>query len=73
MVFAVATLVLAVGSRAHISMIGRHLLPVFPVLFVPAAVLARAAPRNAVLVLGTLAIASGWYAGWLPFISGQAI
>jgi Dolichyl-phosphate-mannose-protein mannosyltransferase len=73
LVFAVATLVLAVGSRAHISMIGRHLLPVFPVLLVPAAVLARAAPRNAALVLGTLALTSGWYAGWLPFISGQAI
>ena len=73
LVFAVATLVLAVGSRAHISMIGRHLLPVFPVLLVPAAVLARARPRTIVLVLGTLALASGWYAGWLPFISGQAI
>jgi len=73
MVFAVATLVLAVGSRAHISMIGRHLLPVFPVLLVPAVVLARAAPRNTVLVLATLAISSGWYAGWLPFFSGQAI
>lgn len=71
--FAVATLVLAVGSRAHISMIGRHLLPVFPVLIVPAVVLARAAPRNSVLVLGTLVLASGWYAGWLPFFSGQAI
>ncbi len=73
LVFAIATLILAVGSRAHISMIGRHLLPVFPVLLVPASVLARAAPRNTVLVLGTLALASGWYAGWLPFISGQAI
>src|SRR5205814_4719485 len=44
--FAVATLALAVGSRAHISMIGRHLLPAFPVLFVPAAMLTRASLRN---------------------------
>ena len=73
LVFAVAVLVLAVGSRAHISMIGRHLLPVFPVLIVPAVVLARATTRNVALVLGGLALASGWYAGWLPFISGQGI
>jgi hypothetical protein len=71
--FAFAVLVLAVGSRAHISMLGRHLLPVFPVLIVPAVVLARATTRNAALVLGGLALASGWYAGWLPFISGQGI
>jgi len=71
--FAVATLVLAVGSRAHISMLGRHLLPVFPVLIVPAVVLARATNRTIAIVLGALALSSGWYAGWLPFISGQAI
>jgi hypothetical protein len=72
-VFAAATLLLAVGSRAHISMMGRHLLPAFTVLFVPAAVLARASTRNVIVVLGALALTSGWYAGWLPFISGQAI
>jgi hypothetical protein len=72
-VFAVAMLVLAVGSHAHISMMGRHLLPAFPVLLVPALVLARASSRNVTLVFGALALASGWYAGWLPFISGQAI
>ena len=73
LVFAAVTLVLAVGSRAHISMVGRHLLPVFPVLIVPAVVLARASTRNVAVVLGGLALASGWYAGWLPFISGQGI
>jgi hypothetical protein len=72
-VFAVATLVLAVGSRAHISMIGRHLLPAFPVLLVPAAILARTSVMKSAIVLGVLALCSGWYAGWLPFISGQAI
>lgn len=72
-VFAVATLVLAVGSRAHISMIERHLLPAFTVLLVPAAALSRASTRTLVVVFGALALASGWYAGWLPFISGQAI
>ena len=25
------------------------------------------------VLLGALALISGWYAGWLPFISGQAI
>ncbi|WP_229076380.1 glycosyltransferase family 39 protein [Actinoplanes sp. DH11] len=72
-VYAVATLVLAAGSHAHISMMGRHLLPAFTVLLVPAVALARAANRNVVIVLGFLAVTSGWYAGWLPFISGQAI
>ena len=72
-VFAAATLVLAVGSHAHISMLGRHLLPAFPVLLVAAVALARMSTRNATIVLASLAVLSGWYAGWLPFISGQAI
>jgi hypothetical protein len=71
--FAVATFVLSVGSHAHISMMSRHLLPAFTVLLVPAVVLARASNRNAVILVGTLALLSGWYAGWFPFISGQAI
>ncbi|MEU4562428.1 glycosyltransferase family 39 protein [Actinoplanes sp. NPDC023936] len=72
-VYALATLVLAAGSHAHISMMGRHLLPAFTVLLVPAVALARTPTRNAVILLGSLAVLSGWYAGWLPFISGQAI
>ncbi|MEV6301378.1 glycosyltransferase family 39 protein [Actinoplanes sp. NPDC051861] len=72
-VYAAATLVLAAGSHAHISMMGRHLLPAFTVLLVPAIALARAPNRDLAIVLGTLALLSGWYAGWLPFISGQAI
>ncbi|MEU4423291.1 glycosyltransferase family 39 protein [Actinoplanes sp. NPDC024001] len=72
-VFAAATLVLAAGSHAHISMMGRHLLPAFAVLLVPAIALARARNRDLVIVLGALGLLSGWYAGWLPFISGQAI
>ncbi|GIE85937.1 glycosyltransferase family 39 protein [Actinoplanes regularis] len=72
-VFAAAMLVLATGTSTHISMIGRHLLPAFPVLLVPAALLARASNRDLTIVLGGLALLSGWYAGWLPFISGQAI
>ncbi|MEU4693679.1 glycosyltransferase family 39 protein [Actinoplanes sp. NPDC023714] len=71
--YAVATFVLAVGSHAHISMMSRHLLPAFTVLLVPAVALSRISNRNAVILLGTLALLSGWYAGWLPFISGQAI
>jgi hypothetical protein len=72
-VFAAATLILSVGSHAHISMVARHLLPAFPVLLVPAVALARVPIRDLVIVLAALALLSGWYAGWLPFISGQAI
>ncbi|WIM99588.1 glycosyltransferase family 39 protein [Actinoplanes oblitus] len=72
-VFAAAMLVLATGTSTHISMIGRHLMPAFPVLLIPAMLLARAATRDRIIVLGLLALLSGWYAGWLPFISGQAI
>jgi hypothetical protein len=72
-VFAAATLVLAAGSHAHISMMGRHVLPAFPVLLIPAIALARAPNRDLFVVLGALAMLCGWYGGWLPFISGQAI
>ncbi|WP_436528805.1 glycosyltransferase family 39 protein [Actinoplanes sp. HUAS TT8] len=72
-VYAAATLVLVVGAHAHISMMGRHLLPAFPVLLIPAVALARAKDRDLAIALGALALLSGWYAGWLPFISGQAI
>ncbi|BBH67722.1 membrane protein [Actinoplanes sp. OR16] len=72
-VYALATLVLAAGSHAHISMMSRHLLPAFTVLLVPAVALSKISNRNAGILLVTLAILSGWYAGWLPFISGQAI
>ncbi|GAA2885665.1 membrane protein [Actinoplanes cyaneus] len=72
-VYAAATLILVVGSRAHISMMGRHLLPAFPVLLIPAVALARAKDRDLVILLASMALLSGWYAGWLPFISGQAI
>ncbi|GAA4604331.1 hypothetical protein BJY16_004959 [Actinoplanes octamycinicus] len=72
-VFAAAMLVLATGTSTHISMVGRHLMPAFPVLLIPAILLARTSTRNLVIVLGSLAVLSGWYAGWLPFISGQAI
>jgi Dolichyl-phosphate-mannose-protein mannosyltransferase len=71
--YVAATLVLVAGSHNHISMMGRHLLPAFPVLLVPAIALARARNRDLVILLGSVALLSGWYAGWLPFISGQAI
>ncbi len=72
-VYAAATLILVVGSHAHISMLGRHLLPAFPVLLVPAIALARVRDRDLAIALAGMALLSGWYAGWLPFISGQAI
>ncbi|MEV6350898.1 glycosyltransferase family 39 protein [Actinoplanes sp. NPDC051851] len=72
-VFAAAMLILSTGTSTHISMIGRHLMPAFPVLLVPALLLARARNRDLAVILGALALLSGWYAGWLPFISGQAI
>jgi hypothetical protein len=72
-VFAGVTLVLSIFSHAHMSMLGRHMLPAFPLLLIPALGLARLRNRDLALVLATLALLSGWYAGWLPFISGQAI
>ncbi|HWS37098.1 MAG TPA: glycosyltransferase family 39 protein [Actinoplanes sp.] len=72
-VFAGVTLLLSIGGHAHMSMAGRHLLPAFPVLLVPAIALARFRTRDLSVVLAVLALLSGWYAGWLPFISGQAI
>ncbi|MEU8662503.1 glycosyltransferase family 39 protein [Actinoplanes philippinensis] len=72
-VFAAAMLALATLSHTHMSMAGRHLLPTFPVLLVPAFLLARMSNRDLGIVLGVIALLSGWYAGWLPFISGQAI
>ncbi|WP_307784585.1 glycosyltransferase family 39 protein [Actinoplanes xinjiangensis] len=72
-VFAGAMLVLATLSHTHMSMAGRHLLPAFPVLLIPAFLLARMSNRDLWIVLGAVSLLSGWYAGWLPFISGQAI
>ncbi|WP_232344164.1 glycosyltransferase family 39 protein [Actinoplanes awajinensis] len=72
-VYALAMLIMAIGSRTHMSMMGRHLLPAFPVLLVPAVLMARLSNRDLGIVLGLLALLSGWYGGWLPFISGQAI
>jgi hypothetical protein len=72
-VFAGVTLVLSIFSHAHMSMLGRHMLPAFPLLLIPALALARLRRRDLGLVLAVLALLSGWYAGWLPFISGQAI
>ncbi|WP_430785806.1 glycosyltransferase family 39 protein [Actinoplanes sp. G11-F43] len=72
-VFAAVTLILSIGGHAHLSMAGRHLLPAFPILLVPALALARFRTRDIAVTLAFLALLSGWYAGWLPFISGQAI
>ncbi|GAA1609517.1 glycosyltransferase family 39 protein [Actinoplanes couchii] len=72
-VFAGVTLILSIGGHAHMSMAGRHLLPAFPILLVPAIALARFKTRDTAVVLTFLTLLSGWYAGWLPFISGQAI
>ena len=72
-VFAVMMFIGSVGSHANFSAMERHLLPVFPALVVPAAVLARARPQMAGVVLFVLALLSGWYGGWLPFSSGNVI
>jgi len=72
-VFAVAVLVASAGSHSHISMINRHILPAFPILVVPALVLARAPARTAAVLLPALAILSAYYGAWLPFVSGQAL
>ncbi|MBT8224232.1 MAG: hypothetical protein HKP61_01830 [Dactylosporangium sp.] len=71
--FAVVMFVGSLGSHAHISSMGRHLLPAFPILIVPALALSRASIRVVAVVLGLLAVLSGWYGGWLPFASGHVI
>ena len=71
--FAAVIFIGSLGSHAHISSMGRHLLPAFPVLIVPALALSKAPPRMVAVVLVGLAILSGWYGGWLPFQSGQCI
>ncbi|MBN1171138.1 MAG: glycosyltransferase family 39 protein, partial [Micromonosporaceae bacterium] len=70
-VFAAVIFIGSLGSHAHISSMGRHLLPAFPALIVPALALSRARTRSVVLVLILLAGLSGWYGGWLPFASGH--
>jgi hypothetical protein len=72
-VFAAVVFIGSLGSHAHISSMGRHLVPAFPALVVPAIALHRARTATVVSVLVTLAVASGWYGGWLPFASGHAI
>ncbi|MEV4612263.1 hypothetical protein AB0K43_06605 [Kitasatospora sp. NPDC049258] len=69
-VYTVVTVVLVLGSQQIFGNTSRYLLPAFP-LFVPIAVALRRLSRPSLaVVLGTAAVASGWYAGYVLFELG---
>ncbi|WP_441251109.1 hypothetical protein [Kitasatospora sp. McL0602] len=69
-VYTLVTAVLVLGSQQIFGNTSRYLLPAFP-LFVPLAVaLRRLSTPSLVAVLGTAAVASGWYAGYVIFELG---
>ncbi|MFJ1707792.1 hypothetical protein [Kitasatospora sp. NPDC088346] len=70
LVYTVVTIVLVLGSQQIFGNTSRYLLPAFP-LFVPVAVALRRLSRTSLaVVLGTAAVASGWYAGYVLFELG---
>lgn len=71
--FGAAMFIGALGSHGHFSVMERQMVPVFPALIIPALALSKAPFRTLVVLLPALAALSGWYAGWLPFTSGQVI
>ncbi len=70
LVYTVVTIVLVLGSQQIFGNTSRYLLPAFP-LFIPVAVALRRLSRTSLaVVLGTAAVASGWYAGYVLFELG---
>ncbi|MGW1775635.1 hypothetical protein [Streptomyces sp. NPDC002104] len=70
LVYTVVTIVLVLGSQQMFGNTSRYLLPAFP-LFIPIAVaLSRVSRTSALTVLGTAAVTSGWYAGYVIFELG---
>ncbi|WP_354641615.1 hypothetical protein [Kitasatospora camelliae] len=69
-VYTLITVVLVLGSAQIFGNVSRYLLPCFP-LFLPIAVaLKRLSLPSLATVLGVLAAASGWYAGYVIFELG---
>ncbi|QKW20805.1 glycosyltransferase family 39 protein [Kitasatospora sp. NA04385] len=69
-VYTCVTIVLVLGSQQIFGNTSRYLLPCFP-LFLPIAVaLKRLSRASLAVTLGTIAAASGWYAGYVLFELG---
>ncbi|WP_431679717.1 glycosyltransferase family 39 protein [Kitasatospora sp. KL5] len=69
-VYTLLTIVMVLGSYQIFGNTSRYLLPAFP-LFLPIAVaLRRLSPPSLAAVLGSAAVASGWYAGFVIFELG---
>ncbi|WP_328541920.1 glycosyltransferase family 39 protein [Streptomyces sp. NBC_00371] len=72
MVHTLLTVVTVLGSQQMFCNVARFLLPAFP-LFIPLAIaLSRLRRPALVTVLGTCALASGWFAGFAMFELGGA-
>ncbi|BAJ29762.1 MULTISPECIES: glycosyltransferase family 39 protein [Kitasatospora] len=70
LVYTGITIVLVLGSQQIFGNTSRYLLPCFP-LFLPIAVaLKRLSRASLAVTLGTIAAASGWYAGYVLFELG---
>ncbi|MFI6447550.1 hypothetical protein [Kitasatospora sp. NPDC050543] len=69
-VYTLVTIVTALGSQQIFGNTSRYLLPAFPLLIPLALALRRLSLRVLVTVLGTTALASGWFAGYVLFELG---
>ncbi|MFF4210026.1 hypothetical protein ACFYZE_11855 [Streptomyces sp. NPDC001796] len=70
MVHTLATVAVLVGNQQIFSNVSRFLLPAFPLLIPLAIALSRLRRPALVTVLGTCALASGWFAGFAIFELG---
>nr|WTB33220.1 hypothetical protein OG781_30420 [Streptomyces sp. NBC_00830] len=70
MVHTLVTIATVLGSQQIFSNVSRYLLPAFPLLIPLAIALGRLRRTALATVLGTCALASGWYAGFAIFELG---
>ncbi|GAA0663437.1 membrane protein [Kitasatospora atroaurantiaca] len=69
-VYTLVTVVLVLGSQQIFGNTSRYLLPAFPLLLPVAVALRRLSLPSLATVLGSTAIASGWFAGYVLFELG---
>lgn len=69
-VYTLITIVLALGSMQLFGNISRYLLPTFPLYIAPAIALRTLKWPSLAVIFVTLALASGWYAGFALFELG---
>ncbi len=69
-VYTLITIASALGSMQIFGNVSRYLLPVFPLFIAPAVGMRQLKWPVLVTVFGTLALASGWYAGFALFELG---